>query len=250
MKPASNRSHHISFIVVKSFLLFVIGILFSSCSPTYYVPNTQNVPVMKAKGQTNLSLGINASEYTDGFEFQGAYAITDKWALQLNADWVKSSDDTSAGSGNFLEIGGGYYKSVSKYFVFETYGLMGFGSMEYTDDSNNNLGIEAKFYKIGVQPSISFSGKYFIASLSSRLANLNYTKVSGSLFEDVDYLNDNNSFWLAEPALTLQGGFENIKIQLQFQMSYNLTDPNFKQDFNLISLGLKANLNTKKQKEK
>jgi hypothetical protein len=59
-------------------------------------------------------------------------------------------------------------------------------------------------------------------------------------------LNANSSSWLAEPALTLQAGFENVKLQLQFQYSYNLTNPDFIQDYNLVSIGLKVNLNPKK----
>jgi hypothetical protein len=51
---------------------------------------------------------------------------------------------------------------------------------------------------------------------------------------------------LAEPALTLQAGFEDVKLQLQFQYSYNLTNPDFVQDYSLVSLGLKVNLSPKK----
>jgi hypothetical protein len=218
----------------------------TGCGAVYYVPNTQNVPVMKEKGQTNLSVGLNSSESVDGFEFQGAYGLTDKIALQLNGDWVSSSDGESNGSGHILELGAGYYKNFSKHFVFETYGLMGFGGIKYEDNYNSPQEIKANFIRFGLQPSISFTSKYFIASLSGRLANLKYNNVSGTLIEDVDYLNANNSFWLAEPALTLQAGVENVKLQLQFQYSYNLTDPNFVQDYSLVSLGLKVNLNPKK----
>jgi hypothetical protein len=78
------------------------------------------------------------------------------------------------------------------------------------------------------------------------LANLNYSNISGNLIADVDYINTYNSFWLAEPALTIQAGPENVKFQLQLQYSYNLTYPDFIQDYTLVSLGLKVNLNPKK----
>lgn len=231
---------------MKNLFLLLICATLTGCGAVYYVPNTQNVPVMKEKGQTNLSIGLNSSESVDGFEFQGAYGLTDKIALQLNGDWVNSSDGESNGSGHIIEFGTGYYKNLSKYFVFETYGLMGFGSLKYEDNYNLPQEIKANFFRIGLQPSISFTSKYFIASFSGRLANLKYNNVSGNLIEDVDYLNANNSFWLAEPALTLQAGFENVKLQLQFQHSYNLTDPNFVQDYSMVSLGLKVNLNPKR----
>lgn len=229
---------------MKNLVLLLIGIAFTGCGAVYYVPNTQNVPVMKEKGQANLSFGLNSSESTDGFEFQGAYGLTDKMALQLNFDRVKSSDDSSYGSGNFVEFGPGYYKKLSKNFVFETYGLLGFGSLKYEENYNEPLEIKANFIRVGLQPSISFSSKYFIASLSGRIANLNYNAVSGNYY-DVDYLKANNSQWLIEPALTVQAGSENVKLQLQFQLSENLTDPYFSQDYSLLSIGLKVNLNPK-----
>ncbi len=230
---------------MKNIALLLICIAFTGCGAVYYVPNTQNVPVMKEKGQTNLSIGFNASESTEGFELQGAYGLTDKIALQINTDWANSSDDSSKGSGHLIEFGAGYYKNLSKHFVFETYGLLGFGSLKYEDNFESPQEISANFFRIGVQPSISFSSKYFIASLSGRLANLNYNSVSGNYY-DVDYLKANNSFWLLEPALTLQAGSENVKLQLQIQISENLTDSYFSQDYSLFSLGLKVNLNPKK----
>ena len=231
---------------MKNLILLLICATLNGCGAVYYVPNTQNVPVMKEKGQTNLSIGLNSSESVDGFEFQGAYGLTDKIALQLNGDWVSSSDGESSGAGHIIELGAGYYKNLSKNFVFETYGLIGFGGMKYDDNYNTPQEVKANFIGIGLQPSVSFTSKYFIASLSGRLANLKYNNISGNLINDVDYLKANNSFWLAEPALTLQAGFEDVKLQLQFQYSYNLTNPDFIQDYSLVSLGLKINLNPKK----
>jgi hypothetical protein len=232
---------------IKPIVLFLLVLFFTGCGPIYYVPNTQNVPIMKDKGQMNLFLGFNGSEFTDGFELQGAYGLTDKWALQLNADWIKSSETFSEGSGNLLEIGGGYYKKISKSFVFETYGFIGFGGLKYQDNSTDNLDVTAKLYRVGLQPSFSYSGKYFSSSLSSRLSSLHYTNVNGSLLYDVDYLKSNDSHWLLEPALTLQGGFEDVKLQLQIQLCYNLTNPMFSQDYTLVSLGLKVNIDPKKK---
>ena len=229
---------------MKNLFLLLIFITFSGCGPVYYVPNTQNVPVMKDKGQTNLSLALNGSEWTNGFELQGAYGLTDKIALQLNADWVESTQEPSNGSGHFVELGAGYYKNISRYFVFETYGLLGFGNLKYEEDFSSFQEIKANFFRFGVQPSISYSSKYFIASLSGRFANINYNSVSGNHY-DVEFLKANNSYWLVEPALTLQTGFENVKLLLQFQLSENLTNPDFSQDYSLVSLGLKVNFGTK-----
>lgn len=234
---------------MKKIIPLLIGMAFTGCGPVYYVPNTQNVPVMKEKEQTNLSFGLNSSESTDGFEFQGAYGLTDKIAMQLNTDWVSSSDESSTGSGHLIELGVGYYKNLSKHFVFETYGLAGFGSLKYEENYNEPSEIKANFFRVGLQPSISFSSKYFIASLSGRIANLNHNAVSGNYY-DVEYLKANHSHWLIEPALTVQAGSENVKLQLQFQLSENLTDPYFNQDYSLASIGLKVVLNPGKKKNR
>ncbi|ESU24248.1 hypothetical protein FEDK69T_06880 [Flavobacterium enshiense DK69] len=221
---------------------------------------------MKEKGQTNLSIGINATEYTNGFELQGAYGLTDKIALQLNADWVNSADDmeyNSSGKGNIIEFGGGYYKKISKSFVFETYGLIAFGKTQYEQTSEGTgeyAYVKTHFTRFGAQPSISFSSKYFNASLSTRLANVNYNNISGNYpfysaentytyITEADYLKDNNSQWVAEPAITLQGGLEKVKLQLQYTLSYNLGDQYFYenyQEWDMISLGLKVEFPTKK----
>jgi len=240
---------------MKKTITLLICITLTSCGSVYYVPNTQNVPVIREKGQTNLSFDLNVSESTDGIEFQGAYGLTDKIALQFNADWVKgsASNRNATGSGNIIEFGPGYYKNLSKHFLFETYGLLGFGSCRneesYYDSQKNKIihrEIKANLSRIGVQPSISYARKYFIASLSGRFSNLKYSSISGNYYA-VDNLKANNSFWLIEPALTLQSGFENVKLFLQFQGSKNMTDSQFDQDVSLVSLGLKVNINPKKK---
>jgi hypothetical protein len=238
---------------MNKIITLLICITLTSCSSIYYVPNTQNVPIIREKGQTNLSFDLNISESTDGFEFQGAYGLTDKIALQLNFDKVKSSEGTTDGSGKFVEFGPGYYKNLSEHFLFESYGLLGFGSFRDEEsyyDSQANATITRKIngnlFRIGLQPSISYVRKYFIASFSGRFSNLNYSSIDGNSYA-VDNLKANNSFWLIEPALTLQGGLENVKLFLQFQGSLNMTDPHFDQDVTLVSLGLKVNINPKKE---
>ena len=231
---------------MKNIITLLVCVALTGCSPVYYVPNTQNVPVIKEKSQTNLFIGLNSSESTNGFEFQGAYGLTDKIAIQLNTDWVKSNEDSSSGSGHIVEVGSGYYKNISKHFVFETYGLLGFGGLKYEENGTEPQKINANFFRIGLQPSLSFSSKYFIASLSGRFSNLNYNAVSGN-YSDVDYLKANNSYWLIEPALTLQAGSEDVKLFLQLQLSENLTNSYFMQDYSLVSIGCKVNLNTQKK---
>lgn len=235
-------------------LLIILGITVSACGPTYYAPNSLNIPIIKEKGQTNISDGINITDFTSGFEIQGAYGLTDKIALQFNTDFVNGDDTTeNSGSGHLIEVGTGYYKVIAPKLLFETYGLIGLGGVNYKDSNDNYYtgSISSNFWRFGIQPSMSFSSKYFTASLSTRLANLHYYNINGNLSynnyeKEADYLKNNNSQWVVEPGLTLQAGGENLKLQLQLVESINITNENFPQDYVLVSLGLKMTLTPRK----
>ncbi len=75
--------------------------------------------------------------------------------------------------------------------------------------------------------------------------SLNYSNIKGSLIFDnmnqVNYLDDNASNFLIEPGITIRGGLEKFKLQLQLVQSFNLSHPNFKQDKALLSFGLNFN---------
>ncbi len=84
--------------------------------------------------------------------------------------------------------------------------------------------------------------RYVVSAVSSRLANLNYGDADGSLvFEQLrqaDYLENNKSLWLLEPALTLRGGTDFLKLQIQVSHSFNLTNSDFRQDDGQLTVGL------------
>ena len=69
-----------------------------------------------------------------------------------------------------------------------------------------------------------------------------YSKVAGNLIYDgqsqLVYLKDNSSNFLVEPALTLRGGFDKVKLQLQYGYSLNLSKSDFRQDRTFLTIGL------------
>ncbi len=233
------KLHYQSLIGVLSFILF-------GCSPKYYVPNTQNVPIINARGKVNLTVAGNANQV----ELQGAVGITKKFALQANGGFVvpKNESNGNGGSGKFIEAGLGYYKNIGPFFLFDTYGLIGLGEMENhfpTTVSTYPLTtgkISANMLQVGLQPSISFHMNYFSISGSAKIGSLNYSKIVGSfIFDTVDqinYLNDHKSNVMVEPALTVRAGLTKIKLQIQLIKSFNLSTSNFKQDNTLLSVGL------------
>lgn len=236
---------------MKKHLLIIGGltIVLVSCSPKYYSPNTQNVPLISEQGETNLTLSGSDKQV----EFHGAYGVADGFAIQANGGLFipVDEDNGDGGSGKFAELGLGYFTSFNEYWVFETYGVAGIGTVENhlpssLEDHPGTTGkLSANTFRIGIQPNFGFKSKYFSAAISSRFVNLSYSKIRGDMmFDNVnqnDYLNNNSSNFLIEPALTLRGGFENFKLQLQYGYSFNVTKYNFRQDHSILTLGLNFN---------
>ncbi|WP_234570589.1 hypothetical protein [Rhodohalobacter sp. 614A] len=227
-------------------LFLLIGSVLIGCNPKYYVPNTQNVPVITSKGQTDLTAAGNANQ----LEFLGAYGLTKNIAIQVNATRFSpgTEDNGDGGTGNFVEAGIGYYTNISPSFVFSTYGLAGVGSIENqfprtVDENPATTGnISANATRFGVQPVLTYHSKYVSVSGSTRLMNLNYSNVEGNLIFDgedqVNYLTENRSNILLEPGITVRGGLERIKLQLQLLQSINLSNSDFKQDNTLLTIGV------------
>lgn len=222
---------------------------FYSCSPTFYSPNAQHVPLLSQKGETALTLAGNGNQV----EFHGAYALTDHFALKANAGWFipRDLDNGNGGSGKLVELGGGYFQPIHDNWIFEAYGQIGFGGFENhlpstsVDYPNTKGNISANMLRIGIQPNFGYKSKYFTAALSARIANLSYSKIEGDLIFDninqANFLKDNNSYYLLEPALTVSGGLEKIKLQWQYGYSLNLTNSNFKQENLFLTIGLNFN---------
>lgn len=233
-------------------LILFVGLFgFASCNPKFYTPNTHNVPLISEKGETNLTLAGNGNQ----IEFQGAYGIATNIALVANGGLFipANLDNGNGGSGKFIEFGGGYFKSISEHLIFETYGIFGFGSFENhlpstrNDYPQTNGDISANILRIGIQPNFGYKSKYFSAAVSSRIVNLSYYKIKGDLiFQDIyqtNYLKKNSSNFLVEPALTIRGGFEKLKLQLQYGYSLNLSNSDFRQDNSFLTVGLNFNFN-------
>lgn len=227
----------------------LIGLSFlilTSCSTNYYIPNSQNVPMLKEKGEADLNVGTDLNQ----LDFQAAYAVGEAVAVQANGMVVfpQDEDNGNGGKGNYFEGGVGFFKNLSDHVLFDTYLIGGIGSMEnhfpgtVSANPNTTGKISANIYRIGLQPSIGYHTDYFSVSGSARFANLTYSSIQGSLyFNDQDqsiYLNDNRSNFLIEPAITIRGGLENIKLQLQYLHSFNVSNPDFPQSKDLLTLGL------------
>lgn len=234
---------------LKTLIYALLGFGIVSCNPKLYSPNTQNVPLISEKGQTNLTLSGNGNQV----EFQGAYGIAENIAIQANGGLFIPSDlsNGNGGSGKFVEVGAGYFKPISDIWVFETYGVIGIGSFENHFPTTQSIApetdgdISANILRVGIQPNFGYVSKHFSAAVSSRFVNVSYNKIEGDLIYQGDnlpqYLDENSSNFLIEPALTLKAGFEKIKLQLQYGYSLNLSNSSFRQDKSYLTVGLNFN---------
>lgn len=236
---------------ILSVSLFVfLGVCLMSCSPKYYAPSTQNVPLISKKGETNLTLAFNPNQVG----FQGAYGLTKNIAINVNGGLFFPSDldNGDGGSGQFIEVGGGYFKAVADDLVFEGYGIIGFGAVENHFPSSvstypqSDGKLSANILIIGIQPDFGYKSKYFSAGISTRFVNLIYGNIKGNLvysgYNQQEDLANHSSSFLFEPAITLRGGPEKVKFQLQFGYSYNLSNPGFKQNKSYLTIGLNFDL--------
>lgn len=226
------------------------SVFFFSCNPRYYMPNTHNVPLLTQKGETN----ITASGAEGQYELHAAHAVSNSISIMANGGLFKPNemDNGDRGSGNFVELGGGYYKPFKNNLVLETFGVLGFGSMENrfpsTVDANPGTkgDISANIFRYGLQANFGYKTKYFEAAVSARILNLLYNNIKGDLIyggeNQVAYLKDNKSNFLFEPALTLRGGLEKVKLQLQLGGSLNLTNDDFFQENSFITFGINFNI--------
>src|SRR5690554_5521129 len=107
---------------MRNFIVLIIGFVFMSCNPKFYTPNTQNVPLISEKGETDLTISGNGNQV----EFQGAYGITNHFAVKLNGGLFIPTDGTNGngGSGKFAEVAGGYFKPIGDNWFFKRMDLL------------------------------------------------------------------------------------------------------------------------------
>lgn len=239
-------------IKMKLFKLatFLFVLTAFACSPKYYKPNTQQITLFEEEGDINLTGVSDGNRY----EVQAAYAFTDQFAGAVNYSRFVPVEinDGDGGSGYIFEVAPGYYKSVGDNLIFEAYAQLGIGKFENTfsnpfDTLSSGGQIQASAFKLGLQPSIAYKQDKIAIALSSRFSSLNYANIEGQLtyngVDQVEFLEDNKSNFLIEPALTFWFGFEKVKLQAQYALSFNVSNADFPRDKQLLSIGINANLN-------
>jgi len=235
-------------IITQVLIVFILA----SCSPIYYAPNAQNVPLFKEKNDFKISAQYSMGEDMKAIEIQTAYSIDSLFAIQLNGMQTIKNEKAN---GSYMDLAIGHYKNLPNNWVFEIY--VGFGSgtvkWRYGDSYNNNIGLnnpssKVKFNKLFVQPNIGYASNHFEFAFSYRIGILSYTSITT---QDIPATNEfdlnvlNDTHLMSEPALTLRVGGELVKLKAQLGYSVDLNNDDFKynQDNWNLNFGLKFSLN-------
>lgn len=254
----------------RTFLFSLASILFfASCdTPRYaYSPNAHNVPVLAKQGDSKITASYSANfdinssndnnrydhkrNHSNGFDLQGAAAVTDHVAVQANYFYRSEKGYTDAYNGdssvvrykrNMAEVGVGYFTSINKKdrVYFQVFGGVGFGKLKLTDASVDfNQVPYTRFYnsninKYYLEPAIIFRNKdLFSASLSTRFSLINFRSIKTDYIKDeriaynLDSLDHYSTVFL-EPAFVNSFGFKGLPgLKIEYQLGFSLAlDPN------------------------
>lgn len=242
--------------------LFCFLLFFSSCyTPRYvYSPAAQNVPLLAEKGDSKLGIlystnlagtknidGQTFSGYTNGIDVHSAYAISNKYAVQLNyfsrsekngGDFASYSDSSVLRyKRNLTEIGAGYYTNLgdNKKLLFQVFAGIGLGKFSFTDNGLDAGGAatlnfhQANITKFYIQPVLIYQNKKRTAvSVSSRFSIINYSKIktdySADQLDGYELTGLGRSpvvFW--EPAFIHAFGFKQLPFfRLEYQLGFSV----------------------------
>jgi hypothetical protein len=259
--------------ITLAILSLIFIIVFASCNtPRYaYSPTAHNVPVFTKQGDTKVasyysnngiytSTDDNGNEYdrnvAQGFDIQGAAAVTNNIALQAAYYYRNENSNQNSNNGNFetnsvkynrylFEFGAGFFTPLDKkqHMLFQFYAGMGFGKSTIREKGTDfNLNLYSRFYdadltKYYFEPSMTFRTpkEIFAATIATRWSivkfrniNTDYT-FSEKLNYNLDSL-DRYAVAFFEPSFVGSFGFPKlpgVRLELQTGLSVLLDNSFF-----------------------
>ncbi len=190
-------------------IIFLLGLFFSSCT-TVYTPTEVNAPLLKNKGE----FAAGASYGTAGAGLQLAYSITKDIAIIGSGSWMSIKDNNGRDYQRYGEFGAGYFKAFDKSKSSGAEIFFGLGFGEATSyDNDVNAQEKGNYYKLFLQPDISYSIGWIDLALAMRIVYLKYTSYSYNIqTENSPYL---PSAFGIEPVIMLRLGPPNFKVKYQ-----------------------------------
>lgn len=213
----------------------------SACVSTQYASTPILTPLFEEKDEFTVNLQASSHGYSTSLDFQGAYALSDHWAVTAAFSRHRGFDDEGFDysfdpgrwgmDGGELHLGGGYFNAVGSSGVFELY-----GGFNHLWASNRYIESSQSFFQAGgffLQPSLGWNiSDVFNVSFGTRLLHNNYYSVDyfpGYL----DPIESSTLPWEAlrsptqafffEPHLTMRLGYQYLKFQAQVRAVAEVT---------------------------
>jgi hypothetical protein len=222
------------------FSTFILIFPITSCNTYRYIYSASpaNNPYFREKGESKVTAYYSTAgnnritkEYAHGFDFQGAYAFGNHWALTAGYFNRKEKDvygrsfnmfDSSVVryKRNLLDIGGGYFIHLNpgKNITANLYAGFAKGKFSFKDNGKDinhfdyNRYHESAINKWFIQPSINFMpGEYVRFSFAAKISYVHYGKIQSSYIPDeLEYFGleriTNRTLGFFEPSLNFQTG--------------------------------------------
>lgn len=236
--------------------LLSAAMLFSGCQQMF-VPNMQNVPMSKEKGEVKVMLNPQ--------NVQASYTPTDHLGIMANGffrnnNWSVSIGNTTNDFTNETvlgELGAGYYTTFGSQnnMVFETYAGAGIGNVTHTiEETNGEDSVLAKgnlspnLTKYFIQPSLGYASDNFEIAFTPRITSVKFSdsvvNITKGDLNNNDFSNydPTTSYLFFEPGLTFRGGVEPVKAHLQMAYSYKITEEPLEHKEFILNFGLHINV--------
>lgn len=223
----SKKNTTISNRLIAMFVLTFIGSAFSSCSPILYTSVGQNVPLFHGKGEVTFGGGYADTGDATGVTMQFAVAVDSSLAVSALFHSLSGSysnePDFWEGSGTYFEGGVGKFGTMSEGLcAWEVFVGLGYGSIKNT---NLNQGVNARYIKPFLQPSISIGTGVVEFAITPRIGVVNYTAHSSTLTDAQNaevieaFFDEKSTTLVFEPGVTLRLGYRGVKLQAQYSYS-------------------------------
>lgn len=243
------------------FVIFSFIIVFTSCNTSRYAysPSAHNVPILTKQGDSKLAADYstngtsgqtgndNGNHYSkntsQGFDLQGAVAVTNNIALQASyfyrsektnttSDYYNFNHSTIKYKRNLFEFGAGFFTPLDtkQRVLFQAFAGAGLGKTNIRDNGNdqNQLSYSRHYNtnitKYYLEPSVTFRAKeIFAASVVTRLSFVKFRNIhtNYTLQEKQDFnLDSLGRFGVVffEPAFVGSFGFNKLPgLRIEFQ---------------------------------
>lgn len=234
---------------------FICSVFLLSGCQQMYIPNMQNVPMSKEKGDLKLMLNPR--------NIQASYTVTDHIGIIGNGFYRQNSWSLSSGSvkeeftntTGLFELGAGYYSVFGETGVLEVYAGGGIGSVTHNLDylendtlvENNTL--SATMSKFFVQPSIGHAGEHFEFAFTPKVTGVQFTGSQISNYSEDELTNyelnsveNSDLFMFFEPGITLRGGIPEVKGHVQTAYSTKFTGGALNYKRLILNFGVHVNI--------